>query len=99
MLKFNFNYEIFKSVYFFLFYLIILFFLSHISFKFFEKPNENFVKEKVLTKKTLILINYHYKILNAFLKKTLQEKRADFKQIKLKKLLDFQVLITLYVQS
>ncbi len=38
MLKFNFNYEIFKSVYFFLFYLIIIFFLSHISFKFFENP-------------------------------------------------------------
>ena len=43
--KFNFSFEIFKNSYFFIFYLFVIFFLSHISFKFYENPIRIFIRK------------------------------------------------------
>lgn len=51
ILKFNLNFEIFTSSYFFVFYLFIIFFLSHISFKFYENPMRVLIRKSFSKKK------------------------------------------------
>ena len=51
VLKFNLNFEIFTSSYFFVFYLFIIFFLSHISFKFYENPMRVLIRKSFSKKK------------------------------------------------